>query len=440
MSNNLDILAITESWLTGDHRDDHAIADLTSTLPDYNLHHIPRKNRAGGGVCVCLRKSFKINMSTIKEYDSFQYIDLAITSRCQTPLRLIVLYRPQKTECKQNTAPIFFREFPSFFEEIATTRNNLLITGDFNFHVNDPADREASLFLDLIDSAGLKQFVTVPTHIKGNTLDLIITRSTDNFVSNVSATNFLPSDHAAVLCSLDIVRPETTKMEIRIRKLRDIDLNTFRNDILQSSLYTSPSPDLDKLIAQYENVLLKLKDKHAPLITRTVKCRPNAPWYNEQLRDLKQKLRRLERRWLSSKLEIDKQCFKELSNQYHEMINQAKLDYHKMQFENCNSKQLFQQVEKLSKPKTSKVLPSEIPNDPLVERFSSFFAEKIQRIKANLEESPPSHLSVQTSYSCTSTLSELAMVSEESVKEIIMKSPSSSCTLDPIPTWLLKNV
>ena len=69
---------------------------------------------------------------------------------------------------------------------------------------------------------------------------------------------------------------------------------------------------------------------------------------------MKRELRRLERRWLSSKLEIDRQRFKDFSYQYNEEIKQAKLEYHKMQFENCNSKQLFQKVEKLSKPKSSK--------------------------------------------------------------------------------------
>ena len=74
-----------------------------------------------------------------------------------------------------------------------------------------------------------------------------------------------------------------------------------------------------------------------------------APWYNENLRNLKR-----ERRWLSSKLEIDRQRFKDFSYQYNEEIKQAKLEYHKMQFENCNSKQLFQKVEKTEQAKVIK--------------------------------------------------------------------------------------
>ena len=115
---------------------------------------------------------------------------------------------------------------------------------------------------------------------------------------------------------------------------------TFRNDILKSSLYTDSICDLDLLCAEYDHVLLSLKDKYAPLITRTIRCRPNAPWYNESLCQKKRELRRLERRWMTSKLEIDQQRFRDHSDQYNELIKQAKLEYHKLQLENCNSKQL----------------------------------------------------------------------------------------------------
>ena len=104
----------------------------------------------------------------------------------------------------------------------------------------------------------------------------------------------------------------------------------------------------------------------------------------KKLRQKKRELRRLERRWLSTKFEIHKQSFKDLSRQYNEMIKQAKLDYHKMQFENCNSKQLFQKVDKLSKLKSAKILPSEVDGVSLADRFSTFFADKIRCIKDNL--------------------------------------------------------
>jgi len=228
-------------------------------------------------------------------------------------------------------------------------------------------------------------------------------------------------------------------MEIKLRKLREIDLDTFCNDIMTSSLYTAPCSDLNALIEQYESVLSNLTDKHAPVITRNITCRPNAPWYNEELRKMKQDLRRLERRMNSSKLEVDRQIFKQKSQEYNKLINQTKQNYHKMQFETCNSRELFQKVDRLCKPKSEQLLPSENSSDtPLVERFSEFFTNKIKCIKDNLENMPDADISVKLSDNCHSNFSEFTLLSEDSVREIIMKSPSTTCKLDPIPTWLLK--
>ena len=109
------------------------------------------------------------------------------------------------------------------------------------------------------------------------------------------------------------------------------------------------SNDLAFLIPEYERVLKSLLDKHAPVIKRTIRSRPNASWFNDNLHKMKRELRRLERKWIASKLEVNKQCFKQMSDGYNIALKQAKLDYHKEQLENCNSKQLFQKVEQLSK-------------------------------------------------------------------------------------------
>ena len=87
-------------------------------------------------------------------------------------------------------------------------------------------------------------------------------------------------------------------------------------------------------------VFSDLKDKSAPLITRTIRCGPNALWYHDHLRELKCKLRRLERRWNSSKLEIDKHIFHDHSKSYNLAIKHAKETYHKM----CNLLNVTQNI------------------------------------------------------------------------------------------------
>ncbi len=82
-------------------------------------------------------------------------------------------------------------------------------------------------------------------------------------------------------------------------------------------------------------------------------------------------------------------------------------------------------------------LPSYNSLQHLVNKFSDYFIEKITKIRSNLHEAQPSQVAASTA-SCKFTLSEFHPVSEEAVRKIIKDSPSKSCSLDPLPTWLLK--
>src|SRR3954463_4317229 len=72
---------------------------------------------------------------------------------------------------------LFQDEFSTLLEDLISSPSELIITGDFNFHVDDPNSSSGSSFLSLLDTFGLSQLVSFPTHTAGNTLDLLITRS-----------------------------------------------------------------------------------------------------------------------------------------------------------------------------------------------------------------------------------------------------------------------
>ena len=61
--------------------------------------------------------------------------------------------------------------------------DKLLITGDFNFHMDVPTDPNNIHFRDLLDTMGLIQHGKQPTHICDHTLDLITTRQSDDFIA-----------------------------------------------------------------------------------------------------------------------------------------------------------------------------------------------------------------------------------------------------------------
>lgn len=55
----------------------------------------------------------------------------------------------------------------------------IIICGDFNFHVGDPEDTNASTLMDLLNSMDLVQHVGSSTQVSGHTLELVITRKMD---------------------------------------------------------------------------------------------------------------------------------------------------------------------------------------------------------------------------------------------------------------------
>ncbi len=51
---------------------------------------------------------------------------------------------------------------------------NILIVGDFNIHVDNEKDALESTFIDIVNSIGVRQHVSGPTHYRNHTLDLIL--------------------------------------------------------------------------------------------------------------------------------------------------------------------------------------------------------------------------------------------------------------------------
>ena len=61
------------------------------------------------------------------------------------------------------------------------------------------------------------------------------------------------------------------------------------------------------MIGQYEHVFLSPIDLHAPLTVRMKACRRKEPWYNENIHEARALRRANEKRWRTTKLEVDRQ-------------------------------------------------------------------------------------------------------------------------------------
>ena len=191
--------------------------------------------------------------------------------------------RPLYSEDHPITAGVFFHEFAEYLESVVMSSDKLLITGEFNFHMDVPTDPNNIHFRDLLDAMGLVQHVKQPTHIHGHTLDLIITRQSDDFTAEEPLFDRFIFDHVAVICSLRTRRPVVELKHAEYRKLNSIDSVLFAEDIRNSTLYIDLPDNLDKLVNCYNTTLSSLLNKQSPMQSRKMRNRPKPPWFDDEI-------------------------------------------------------------------------------------------------------------------------------------------------------------
>ena len=141
---------------------------------------------------------------------------------------MIVIYRPPPSKTNKLSSSIFFiKEFCTLVEQLIILPGNILIAGDFNFHIDSIKDPDTVKFNKILESFNLKQHINGPTHKKGHTLDLIITRNEDKFVTGVKIHDPVISDHLSIHCTLQLEKPLLEQAEIHYRKINNVNMDSF---------------------------------------------------------------------------------------------------------------------------------------------------------------------------------------------------------------------
>ena len=153
---------------------------------------------------------------------------------------------------------------------------------------------------DILNATGFHQHVSGMTHRLGNTLDLVITRISDSILSHEPKIHDFISDHAAICCELKISCPLPCVKRVKYRKLKNIDKDNFKLEVASMFRSHYGSKNLSYLVDDYQNKFINLMDKVAPEVTKLIRVRHRQPWYNDQIKNEKVKLRKSERRWRQS--------------------------------------------------------------------------------------------------------------------------------------------
>ena len=327
-----------------------------------------------------------------------------------------------------------------FLMHINSFNSKVILLGDFNVHVDISHKPDVKHFLSSTQSSGFFQHVSGSTHKHGHTLDLLFSRPEDDLVKDVIVGTRL-SDHHFILCTLSFQKPDDVKKVRATRNFREIDQESMNKDLATNfDLHLSESTTIDKLVSQYNNTIKDALYKFAPISERTRSSRVRQPWYTSDIHKARRKRRRLEKQWRKSKYEVHHELYIEQNKLVNSMIDDAKVAHYKAQLKDADTKSVFKLVNGLLN-KTKKILPNHNSEKQLADDFATFFSKKllISTVCYRLNKIDLIMmliLSFDETVSCH--LTHFDLLNDDDVVDLISKSATKSCVLDPIPTWYVK--
>ena len=104
---------------------------------------------------------------------------------------------------------------------------------------------------------------------------------------SVTVEDQLISDHFLVTVTTDMEMPAVPEKKVQARKLRNIDMDSFREHLSRTGLMLSPPNDISQLALLYNNTLSALLETFAPMTELHVRDRHNTGWFSSSVRKAK---------------------------------------------------------------------------------------------------------------------------------------------------------
>ena len=111
--------------------------------------------------------------------------------------------------------------------------------------------------------------------------------------------------------------------------MRPVDQNYLANNIRESAILRHPPMELDAMVCQYNSTLRTLLDKHASVKSKTFPVRQMITWFSDEVEDVKQQRRKLERVWKRTSLTEHRQMYQTQKRLLNDLINSENAKYFK---------------------------------------------------------------------------------------------------------------
>ena len=460
LNNHIDVALIQETWLR------KCDSSILKEIKEYGFNIITyRKSLSvewGGGVAAIYRKDLKVShIRCDNNFRTFEHVTCKVLTMEQ-PLLLICVYRRGYSVSNKFTVNDFISEFSTLLDDVCDSVSSILITGDFNIHVElnelhvlsdfwSSRHNDVANFLNLLDEYDLQQCVTGPTHDLGGTIDLAITSKFSPMFSDVVVglrKEVCLSDHYHLLMKIPC-KPITMSRKVTMyrRNLSNILSDSFSEQLESINLAQKvvDCGDVNEAVQNYNNLIHCVFNSVCPVNKLVVNSHQKQKWFNSELRDTKRLVRRSERKYQKSPSTANEHELENVRNLYKNSMNQRRSVYISKIFDDNekDTSMIYRTISHYLDEDSSKTLPSGFDDLNLANMFADFFVGKVDNIRTDIDNDPSVDLSLRsayhTTYSSNSQFSVFSPLSNQDIVKLISEMPCKLNNADPIPLSYLKS-
>ena len=432
---NLDIIIVTESWLKDTEVDQNWVQGCDFNRSPFQCHHADRRGKTGGGLMLICKSTMDVKEIQSQNTRSFEHASWSVSINNKS-LTITSIYHPPPKDRITNS--MFIDDVTEHLSEHLINKQNNIILGDFNMHIDNPFDPEAGIFNDTMSALGLIQQVTFPTHNKGDTLDLIFSEMGDSVQFGKIHSGPMLTDHAIVFGELNIKKLKATTEKVMLRKFSTITDEMLLEEFNKDIPFDDQDQDLDRLIANLNDEFRCVIDTLASPKEVTLSAHPRQPLFNDAVKAQHKVVRRREHAWLKYKLDSNWIAYKKERNIYNRLLTYSKHQSLSKKINDLrgNTKGLYKLTANLTGITPQNPMPQDKNDAQLAKEFAEFFIDKIDKIRQQFHNT----VAYISEANDVPQLRKFNPVTESNVEEIINSMHSKSCELDAIPMPLLKRL
>lgn len=341
IDSDLDILALTETWLTPDD---------TSNLVNIPGYDLTRSDRAflndkgilkkGGGIALYTQSYMEVDMDILKPKNmntgdaETLWVEIKRGEHVKNTY-LCVLYRPPSgnvERCLENLSSVI-DSLPNLHKK------ELILMGDFNIDYKAKNSPGTKRLITFENNHQLTQHIQTPTRITPttkSTIDLIFSNA--KFITDSGTLNYNISDHLPSYIIKKKIRDTRKRITFTGRTYIKYTTNKLHEELDRRNTSERIMEQLDPNNAWniFETTLHEIADIIAPMKTYTIK-EDKPHWLTNELLEMAKDRDHLYYIYRKSMNLDDLKMAKKLKNTYNNAIKNAKANYTKKQatlFEN----------------------------------------------------------------------------------------------------------